>query len=137
MIVDAPAVNWPVNEVLFPVVTFPKLRVTGLAFNWFAAKPNPDNGSVTPSFGALLATVSEPALTPPEDGANVTLIVKDWPGVRVAGNAGGDDKLKSAPATDTCDISIFVLLEALFERTNGILWRVPTVTEPKSMANGA
>jgi len=59
------------SELLFPMVTFAKLKVLGLALSCeVAAAPVPDSATVVGELFALLVTVKLPEIAPEEDGAN-------------------------------------------------------------------
>ena len=50
--------------------------------------PLPESETVVGEFGALLAILSVPETEPEVEGANVTPILADWPGVSVSGSVG-------------------------------------------------
>jgi len=98
----APPVLVTVSErdLLLPIVTLPKLRLAGLAPSVPGVTPVPDKGMVSVGLEALDVIVTLPMALPADEGANETLKVALWPGVKVTGVVI-PLKLKPLPLTAT------------------------------------
>jgi len=77
-------VSVTVCALLLPTLTFPKLRLVGLAESR-SVVPVPDRDTVAGEFVALLTTEMLPVALPTAVGANVALKELVWPAARVRG----------------------------------------------------
>lgn len=84
-------------ELVFPVVTLPKLTLAGLAL--IPACPWEPLRAITSGLaGALLASEIDPEKFPDEAGLNTALNDADWPGWMVSGVAS-PEVLNPVPVT--------------------------------------
>lgn len=77
---------------------------------------------------ALLVTVTVPLAFPPAVGANVTVRLADWLGVKVRPD---DTPLSPKPAPETCTLEIVMFELPLFVSFTVDEPRLPTLTFPK------
>ena len=98
-----------------PTVTFPKLRLLGLAPSR-SVTPVPESETLAGEFVALLLKGMLPLALPVVVGAKVALKVVVWPAVRVRGRVR-PLMLKPVPVTAACDtvtlpVPVFVRVTA-------------------------
>ncbi len=124
---DPALVSVIVCELLLPTFTLPKLSLAGEAVK-LPCVPVPLNAIVSGEFGALLATEMLPEALPELLGANVALIVADWPAVKVNGVVT-PEIVKPVPVTFTAET--VTLAVPLFFKVIACALLLPTFTLPK------
>ena len=87
--------------LLLPTVTFPKLRLLGVAPSR-SVTPVPESETTAGELVAVLATETLPEALPATVGAKVTVKLVVWPAVRVRGSES-PLMLKPAPVTVACE----------------------------------
>jgi hypothetical protein len=70
---------------LVPVVTFPKLRLVGLAVSWRGVEPVPDSGTLREELDAFDVIARFPLTALPDVGAKMTLKLTFCPTLKVIG----------------------------------------------------
>jgi hypothetical protein len=78
-------VSFSATVELLPVVTFPKLRLVGLAASWPGVTPVPDSGTFRAGLDAFEVISRLPLTELPDVGAKVTLKLTLWPALKFVG----------------------------------------------------
>jgi hypothetical protein len=122
------------NELLLPILVFPKLRLVGLVVRELvAATTVPLNPIESDEVEAVLVSETEPLTAPTETGERTTLNVILLPAPIVAGSVN-PLMLKLAP--ETLAAEIVAVAVPLFVRTIGRELLLPMTTLPKLALDG-
>ena len=116
-------VSFSASVVLLPVVTFPKLRLVGLAVSWPGVFPAPDRGTFSAELDAFEVIARLPLAVPPDVGVKVTPKLTLWPTLKVAGKV---KPLAVKPEPVTLAAEIVTLAPPELVRVSVIVWELPT-----------
>jgi hypothetical protein len=116
-------VSFSASVVLLPVVTFPKLRLVGLAVSWPGVLPVPDRGTFSAELDAFDVMARLPLTVLPDVGVNVTLKFTLWPKLRVVGKL---KPLAVKPEPVALAAEIVTLAPPELVRVPVIVWEPPT-----------
>ncbi len=122
------------GALLLPTVTFPKLRLVGLAVRRkVEVTPVPLNAMAEGELGASLTSERLPVMLPALAGAKATLKLVLCPALRVSGTVR-PVMLKPFPEGVACEMVILPVPELI--RVMVWVLRVPTATSPKLALGG-
>lgn len=116
-------VSFSATLALVPVVTFPKLRLVGLADSWPDVAPVPDSGTLREGLDAFEVIVRFPLTVLPDVGAKVTVKLTLWPAFKVAGKV---KLLAVKPEPVALAAEIVTLDPPELVRVSVIVWELPT-----------
>jgi hypothetical protein len=116
-------VSFSASVALLPVVTFPKLRLVGLAVSWPGVLPVPDRGTFSAELDAFEVIARLPLTVPPDVGVKVTVKLALWPALKVVGKA---KPLAVKPEPVALAAEIVTLAPPELVRVSVIVWELPT-----------
>src|SRR5512146_681257 len=118
---------------LLPTFTLPKLTLVGAAESCAMPWPDPLSATVTGEVELLFTRLTLPLAEPPVVGANVTVKLLVWPGVRVNGTVM-PLMLNPVPEAVACEIVRFA--EPGLLKVTVCVALLPTFTLPKATGLG-
>lgn len=116
-----------------PVVTFPKLRLVGVAASWPGVTPVPARGTLRAELDAFDVMARLPLTALPDAGVKVTLKLTLCPALTVAGKV---KPLAVKPVPEALAAEIVTLEPPELVSVSVIVWELPTWTLPKARLDG-
>ena len=108
---------------MLPVVTFPKLRLVGLAVTWPGGLPVPESGTFRAELEAFDVMARLPPTVLPDVGVKITLKLTLWPTLKVIGKL---KPLAVKPEPVALAAEIVTLAPPELVRVSVIIWELPT-----------
>jgi hypothetical protein len=127
------ALRDPVNALLDPTVTFPKLRLPGDTVKVPEAPPVPESAMFSGEFFAFDTIEMLPLAEPPPVGENVAVKVTLWFAVRLIGRV---NPVIENPPPETFACEMVTVDEPLLVKVSDKLVVLPTCTVPKARLEG-